>query len=95
MRLSEKEKQALKEVFKDFEGEIYIFGSRTDNTKKGGDIDILLKPYKQISFEDILKYQARYFSIMDSDIDIVVYEENNPFVKDIIEHAERLNLSGL
>lgn len=95
MRLSEKEKQALKEVFKNFEGEIYIFGSRTDNTKKGGDIDILLKPYKQISFEDILKYQARYFSIMDSDIDIVVYEENNPFVKDIIEHAERLNLSGL
>lgn len=95
MRLSEREKEALREVFKDFEGEIYIFGSRLDDTKKGGDIDILLKPTKTLSFEDIIRFQAKYFSIMDSDIDIVVYDENNPFVKDIVRYAERVDLSGL
>lgn len=95
MRLSEREKEALREVFKDFEGEIYIFGSRLDDTKKGGDIDILLKPTKTLSFEDILRFQAKYFSIMDSDIDIVVYDENNPFVKDIVRYAERVDLSSL
>lgn len=95
MRLSEREKEALREVFKDFEGEIYIFGSRLDDTKKGGDIDILLKPTKTLSFEDIIKFQAKYFSIMDSDIDIVVYDENNPFVKDIVRYAERVDLSSL
>lgn len=95
MRLSEREKEALREVFKNFEGEIYIFGSRLDDTKKGGDIDILLKPTKTLSFEDILRFQAKYFSIMDSDIDIVIYDENNPFVKDIVKHAERVDLSNL
>lgn len=95
MRLSEREKEALREVFKDFEGEIYIFGSRLDDTKKGGDIDILLKPTKTLSFEDILRFQAKYFSIMDSDIDIVIYDENNPFVKDIVKHAEKVDLSNL
>lgn len=95
MRLSEREKEALREVFKDFEGEIYIFGSRLDDTKKGGDIDILLKPTKTLSFEDIIKFQAKYFSIMDSDIDIVIYDENNPFVKDIVRYAERVDLSSL
>lgn len=95
MRLSKKEVEALKEVFKDFEGEIYIFGSRTDDTKKGGDIDILLKPAKELSFEEILKLEAKYFSIMDSDIDILVYDENNPFVKEVMKHAKRVDLSSL
>lgn len=42
-----------------------------------------------------LSERKRYFSIMDSDIDIVVYEEDNPFVKEVVKHAERISLSGL
>ena len=45
MRLSQKQHQAIKkyflEVFK--EGRIYLFGSRTDDTKKGGDIDLYIQ----------------------------------------------------
>ena len=35
-------KKAFKEVFK--EGEVYLFGSRVDDTKRGGDIDLYLVP---------------------------------------------------
>ena len=38
MRLDKLERGALKFVLKDFKGEIYLFGSRLDDDKKGGDI---------------------------------------------------------
>jgi len=46
MRLDEHEKKALKHALKDFHGEVYLFGSRVDSSKRGGDIDILLMPKK-------------------------------------------------
>ena len=46
MRLTSTQHQAIKkyflEVFK--EGEIYLFGSRVDDSCKGGDIDLYLRP---------------------------------------------------
>jgi len=45
MRLSTSQHQAIKkyfiEVFK--EGQIYLFGSRTDEHKRGGDIDLYIQ----------------------------------------------------
>lgn len=45
MRLTTLQHQAIKkyfmEVFK--EGEIYLFGSRVDDNRKGGDIDLYLR----------------------------------------------------
>jgi hypothetical protein len=37
MRLDEVEKKALKHALKDFHGEVYIFGSRVDNSRRGFD----------------------------------------------------------
>lgn len=43
MRLSVKYQQTIKKYFNEFfDGEIYLFGSRVDDTKKGGDIDLYL-----------------------------------------------------
>ncbi len=45
MRLSESEQQSIIEIFKKFSGtnaKIYLFGSRADDSKKGGDIDLLI-----------------------------------------------------
>ena len=95
MRLYNFEKKALKEVFKNFDGEIYIFGSRLKDNKKGGDIDIIIKPKSKISFKDILKMQGKYFLLTDTDIDIVPYDDNNPFIREAIKNAERLDLSNL
>ena len=45
MRLSTYEVDAIKDTFKDIfqNGDIYLFGSRIDDDKKGGDIDLYIK----------------------------------------------------
>ncbi len=42
MRLSSKYIATIKKYFHEFfdEGDVYLFGSRTDDNKKGGDIDL-------------------------------------------------------
>lgn len=44
MRLTDQERKAIMEVITRFDGqaEVYLFGSRSDDTKKGGDIDLLV-----------------------------------------------------
>ena len=44
MRISNKYVEVIKKYFYQFfkEGEIYLFGSRVDDSKKGGDIDLYL-----------------------------------------------------
>jgi predicted nucleotidyltransferase len=44
MRLTAKQHQAIKEAFHTIfhTGEVYLFGSRVDDTEKGGDIDLYL-----------------------------------------------------
>jgi len=49
VRLTESEIRAIQETFLDvFEsGEIFLFGSRIDDTKRGGDIDLYISvPYR-------------------------------------------------
>ncbi len=44
MRISEEEQQAILNAITKFDqdAEVYLFGSRLDDAKKGGDIDILI-----------------------------------------------------
>lgn len=50
MRINTEEKKALFQAIKDVNGEVYLFGSRADDTQRGGDINILIlskeNPYK-------------------------------------------------
>lgn len=50
MRLSEREQQAIREIVRreDPSAEIYLFGSRLDDDRKGGDIDLYLEIGKAI-----------------------------------------------
>lgn len=46
MRLNKKDIQSIIRVAKEIYGEgveVYLFGSRTDNGKRGGDIDLLVR----------------------------------------------------
>ena len=46
MRLQKKEIQTILQVARNIYGEevkVYLFGSRLDNTKRGGDIDLLIR----------------------------------------------------
>jgi len=60
MRLSEKEKQAILNVIRqsDPDAEVRLFGSRTDDHKKGGDIDLLVLS-KRLEYRDKLKIRYR------------------------------------
>ena len=59
MRLKNYKKEAIIETFKEVfkNGEISLFGSRIDDSKKGGNFDLYLKtPY---SFEKKIKFLAK------------------------------------
>lgn len=49
MRLTEKQQTAIintfREVFAEKDAELWLFGSRVDDSKRGGDIDLLIKCY--------------------------------------------------
>lgn len=62
MRLSKKYIQTIKKYFEEFfqNGEIYLFGSRVDDTKKGGDIDLYLVLQEHSNlFEKKIKFLSR------------------------------------
>jgi len=76
MRLTQGELETIKQVFLEvFEsGEIYLFGSRLDDSKRGGDIDLFIKTAhkdkildKKISFLSLLKQK-----IGDQKIDVII-----------------------
>lgn len=84
MRLTEFEAQAIKNVYlKVFEGgSIYLFGSRVDDTKKGGDIDLYVVPNQEFSSDVLLKKKLDFLVqvknlVGDQKIDIVIARDKN------------------
>ena len=54
MRLTEYERKMILKAFKEVfgnGGDIYLFGSRVDDSQKGGDIDLYIVPSKKIENE--------------------------------------------
>lgn len=84
MRLKAEEIKTIKEIikFRDSNSRIILFGSRVDDSKKGGDIDLLIYS-KKLVFEDKLKILSKlYEKLGEQKIDIVIAKNNkNPFVK--------------
>jgi len=83
MRLSKKEINSIKTVIAEFDpkAEIRLFGSRTDDNKKGGDIDLLLISEKISSsnkLDILIKLKEK---IGDRKIDILIYDREKTFHK--------------
>jgi len=76
-RLDDIQKKALKNVLQNVEGEIYLFGSRTDLTKRGGDVDILILSDMDEPLKLKWNLQTKYLMEADESIDIIVYNKNN------------------
>lgn len=84
MRLTPQEQNAIKETFiKTFKsGKIYLFGSRTDDTQRGGDIDLyILLDYKespQILFDKKIEFLGRLQDkIGEQKIDVIISKDKN------------------
>ena len=86
MRLSNSEIEIIKKTFKDIfkDGKTYLFGSRVDDTKKGGDIDLYLVPDKK--FEDERERKARFLIKLDEylgeqKIDVVLAKDKDRLIE--------------
>jgi len=96
MRLTQFELDSIKSTFDDIFscGKIYLFGSRVDDTGKGGDIDLYVvtkdtqKVTKKINFLRILKNK-----IGEQKIDLVIsYDTSTPIEKEALKNSILLNL---
>ncbi len=84
VRLSIEEITAIRETVRalDNEARVYLFGSRTDNTKRGGDIDLLVMSQK-LARGDAGKIRWRLWELLgEQKIDIVIAADTtDPFVR--------------
>lgn len=92
MRISEEMRQFFKYQIlkKDPTAKVYLFGSRTDDSKKGGDIDILILSDKKWILDDIFNLKIQFYKTFgEQKLDIVNYEknQNNPFKEYILKEA--------
>jgi predicted nucleotidyltransferase len=93
MRFDKKEMDALIYALKNFKGKVYVFGSRLDDTKKGGDIDIMIVPNKKINALKLpIEIQRRFFSRCEQKLDVIVFKEDNPFCREVMNRAERIDI---
>jgi predicted nucleotidyltransferase len=85
MRLLPHYQETIKKYFKEFfeKGEVYLFGSRVDDNKKGGDIDLyfVLEEHSNL-FEKKLKFLARVKrEIGEQKIDIVFNTDSSRLIE--------------
>ena len=89
-------KKALKAALEGFEGEVFLFGSRLDPDKRGGDIDILLKPInKSNRYELKSKIASKFERALEQSLDVVVYNEQNIFCQEVMKYAQRFDPASL
>lgn len=83
MRLTESEKTAIKSVVTayDPQARVYLFGSRTDDTKRGGDIDLLILSEVLITADRGKICWSLCEKLGDQKIDILIAKDiTDPFV---------------
>ncbi len=75
-RLDPEESRALQEALAGIEDPVYLFGSRTDEGRRGGDIDLLVlssaDPY-QLS----KRIKRRFFQNCEEEIDVIVLDPDH------------------
>ena len=85
MRLLPHYQETIKKYFKEFfgNGEVYLFGSRVDDNKKGGDIDLyfVLKNHSNL-FEKKIKFLSRVKrELGEQKIDVVFNIDNSRLIE--------------
>lgn len=86
MRLANNERELIKKAFYETfqDGKIYLFGSRVDDTKRGGDIDLYLCPAQRYENERELR---RKFQILldeyigEQKIDVIMAKDANRLIE--------------
>lgn len=91
MRLSSQDRHLIKQTIYQFDpqAQIYLFGSRVDDNKKGGDIDLLvLSTHLGFTAQRQIKLKL-YELIGEQKIDLIIAPETStdPFVQLVLAEA--------
>ena len=80
MRLNSTELHALRSILGalDPAGQIYLYGSRTDDLRRGGDIDVYLQASSPIDLKTQLSTQYRLELACDTHVDLLVKNPGQP-----------------
>jgi len=93
MRLTTTELNFIKKHFKTLfpNAKLYLFGSRVDDTKKGGDIDLYIETKSsEYSYSKLLDFNSSLQAdIGEQKIDIIVNKVDKNIVKPIYINAKR------
>ncbi len=95
MRISSSEYQFIKTYWQSNfpKSTIYLFGSRADDAKKGGDIDLLVLNDEKITLSQKIKFLSNFMlQFGEQRIDLVAYTylENVPFKNIALSSSIRL-----
>lgn len=75
LRLDDEEIQAIEVALSDLNLPVYLFGSRIDPKRRGGDIDLLVLADAP-AFETSQRIATRFFSQCEEKIDVIVMNPN-------------------
>ncbi len=95
MRLNKEIAEFLKKEIRKLlpDAEVYLFGSRTDDTKRGGDIDILVVADRRLTLSEKVKIRVAFYKKFgEQKIDIVSFtrEEDSPFKRIALKQGVKL-----
>ena len=93
MRLTQNQKKVILENTQQYFGTnstIWLFGSRVDDSKKGGDIDLYVETY--LNDSEIIPAKMKFLSSLynafgEQKIDLVLHQMQKNIVYPIYEHA--------
>ena len=93
MRLKNSEIEIIQKAIHsvDPKASIYLFGSRVDDSLKGGDIDLVVLS-TTLTYGDKIKIKKQLFEEMEEQkIDLIIARDTtDPFVRLALEQGERL-----
>ncbi len=74
MRLNHSELDAIRATLRavDTAGRVFLYGSRADDTRRGGDIDIFLEASRPIDLKTTLTTQHLLTAACDTRVDLLV-----------------------
>jgi predicted nucleotidyltransferase len=85
MRLQEKQIESIVKIAKEIFGNdiiVYLFGSRADDTQKGGDIDLFIRSKERIPAESKIKFLSSiYRNVTERKVDLLVADSSKELNK--------------